>query len=319
MGPRASKGLIGAFALLTAMAVLIAACSKSERGPKLGKRVIPLGQPVPKGGGHYKVGNPYQINGRWYRPKEVRSYDRVGVASWYGELFHGRHTANGEIYDMMALTAAHPTLPLPVYARVTNLANGRSLVVRVNDRGPYAHDRIIDMSQRSAQILGFERQGTARVRVTYLGKAPLSGDDSYERRYLANQRWSRQYAANKARKPRPRAVASVPARKPRPATVARTPHVQPRPMTVATVSRTLPAASDGLIFVQAGSFRSRESAYAVKQRLASLGSTYVFPAEVSGQIFYRVRLGPYQSRAAAAGTLDRVRAAGSPGARIVRN
>ncbi len=165
---------------------------------------------MPKGGGRYSVGKPYQVAGGWYTPREDPSYDAVGRASWYGELFHGRYTANGEIYDMDRLTAAHPTLPLPVYARVTNLANGRAIVVRVNDRGPYASDRIMDLSRRSADALGFRKNGTAQVRVTYLGKAPLNGDDSYERRYLASQGWA-QYATAKRIRPAadPIAVASI--------------------------------------------------------------------------------------------------------------
>ena len=150
--------------------------------------MIPLGQPVPKGGGGiYR--RAYKVDGVWYQPREDAAYDRVGKASWYGELFHGRRTANGEIYDMDRLSAAHPTLPLPVYARVTNLENGRSIIVRVNDRGPYAVDRIMDLSRRSAEVLGFRNNGTARVRVKYLARAPLNGDDSYERRYLASQSW----------------------------------------------------------------------------------------------------------------------------------
>lgn len=155
-------------------------------GTKLGERVIPLGQPVPKGGGRYAVGEPYQINGVWYRPREEAAYDKVGVASWYGELFHGRRTANGEIYDMERLSAASPTLPMPAYAKVTNLANGRSLVVRVNDRGPYRSSRVMDVSRRSAELLGFREKGTTRVRVQYLRPAPLNGDDSFERSYAAN-------------------------------------------------------------------------------------------------------------------------------------
>ena len=119
-------------------AVVLSACSRRQKSSdqNLSKRVVSLGKRVPKGGGRYKVGSPYKVGGRWYRPKEQPNYNRVGMASWYGEMFHGRYTANGEIYDMNALTAAHPTLPLPTYARVTNLQNGRSLVVRVNDRGP---------------------------------------------------------------------------------------------------------------------------------------------------------------------------------------
>ena len=125
--------------------------------------------------GIYKVGEPYQINGIWYRPAEDYSYDETGIASYYGGEhtgvnFHGRLTANGETYDMNALTAAHRTLPMPCLVRVTNLENGRAIVVRVNDRGPYARGRIIDMSRRAAQLLGFEGVGTARVRVQILAE-----------------------------------------------------------------------------------------------------------------------------------------------------
>ncbi len=133
---------------------------------------------VPKGGGRYVVGQPYRVAGKWYRPREDTSYDRVGVASWYGPNFHGRLTANGEIFDQFHLSAAHPTLPLPSYVRVQNLSNGRSIIVRVNDRGPFANNRLIDLSRRSAEVLGFIEQGTARVRVTYVGRAPIEGDDT---------------------------------------------------------------------------------------------------------------------------------------------
>ncbi len=174
-----------ALALAASLGAALAACGGN--GPQLGERVIPLGQPVPKGGGVYMVGKPYQIGGIWYTPREDPAYNRVGRASWYGELFHGRRTANGEIYDMDRLSAASPVLPLPVYVQVTNLENGRTIVVRVNDRGPYANDRILDLSRRSAEVLGFRANGTALVRVKYLGRAPLSGDDSYEQRFLASR------------------------------------------------------------------------------------------------------------------------------------
>jgi len=173
---------------------LLVACS-SGRGPRqestrLGPRVIPLGHPVPKGGGLYKLGSPYALNGQVYTPRAVASYSRTGVASWYGELFHGRRTANGEIYDMEALTAAHPVLPLPCYVRVFNQRNGRWLVLRVNDRGPYAGNREIDLSWAAASLLGIANAGTGAVRVDYLGPAPLDGNDSYERKILARQPWA---------------------------------------------------------------------------------------------------------------------------------
>lgn len=151
--------------------------SSSEYGVSASRRVT-RSRKVPKGGGRYQVGKPYKVAGRWYKPRHDENYDNTGLASWYGPNFHGRETANGEIFDQYALSAAHPTLPLPSYVRVTNLENNRSIVVRVNDRGPFAHGREIDLSQRTAEMLGFINKGTARVRVKYVGKAPLEGDDT---------------------------------------------------------------------------------------------------------------------------------------------
>ena len=122
---------------------------------------------------HFKVGEPYQISGTWYYPEFLNYYEAIGLASWYGAAQHGLPTANGEIYDMHALTAAHPTLQLPSVVRVTNLANGRSLVLRVNDRGPFVKDRLIAVSRAAARELGFEGQGFAEVHVQYLGVARL--------------------------------------------------------------------------------------------------------------------------------------------------
>jgi rare lipoprotein A len=146
--------------------------------------------PIVKGGGTFKLGSPYKVAGRWYVPREEPGYDRSGVGSWYGDDFHGRKTANGEIFDKDALTAAHPTLPLPSYVYVTNLENGRTLLVRVNDRGPYVADRLIDLSHASARALGYEHRGHSQVRVRYAGRAPLNGDDRRERQFLAEQRWN---------------------------------------------------------------------------------------------------------------------------------
>ncbi|WP_428977111.1 septal ring lytic transglycosylase RlpA family protein [Breoghania corrubedonensis] len=140
-------------------------------------RVVSQGKAVPKGGGRYLVGKPYKIAGKWYRPDLDTDYDKVGLASWYGPTFHGRMTANGEIFDKNALTAAHPTMPLPSYARVTNLKNGRSMIVRVNDRGPFHGNRVIDLSSRVADMLDFKSKGTAKVRVQYVGRARMDGRD----------------------------------------------------------------------------------------------------------------------------------------------
>jgi rare lipoprotein A len=144
---------------------------------KASERLYEDGQTIPRGGGQYLVGRPYRVGGRMYYPREDDHYVAEGMASWYGDAFHGRKTANGEIYDKRALTAAHPTMPLPSYARVTNLSNGYSVIVRVNDRGPYAAGRVMDMSSRVADVLDFKRMGTAHVRVEYVGRAPLEGSD----------------------------------------------------------------------------------------------------------------------------------------------
>jgi rare lipoprotein A len=150
--------------------------------PKLGvwssPRLVADGEAVPRGGGSYLTGRPYVIGGRTYYPTQNPSgYSAVGTASWYGDAFHGRRTANGEIFDKGSISAAHPTLPLPSYVRVTNLKNGRSMVVRVNDRGPYHGGRVMDVSQRVADALQFRGEGTAHVRVDYLGRAALQGSD----------------------------------------------------------------------------------------------------------------------------------------------
>ncbi|CAN5322679.1 septal ring lytic transglycosylase RlpA family protein [soil metagenome] len=141
-------------------------------------RVADANDPVRKGGGVYTVGRPYRVAGRTYIPRDNPRYSATGLASWYGSAFHGRLTANGEVYDLHAMTAAHPTMPLPSYARVTNLANGRSVIVRVNDRGPFAEDRIIDVSSAAADVLAFKDQGTAQVKVDYVGPAQMDGLDN---------------------------------------------------------------------------------------------------------------------------------------------
>jgi len=151
--------------------------SEKEYGVSASPRLVAFGDLIPDGGGRYLVGKPYKVKGRVYRPRENPDYSAVGLASWYGGAFHGRKTANGEIYDMSDLTAAHPTLPLPSYARVTNLANNRSVVVRINDRGPFKKGRIIDVSATVADMLDFKRAGTAKVKVEYVGKARMDGRD----------------------------------------------------------------------------------------------------------------------------------------------
>jgi rare lipoprotein A len=171
------------WAAIAALSLAVAQCGQvsSKIDPRYGvsasPRVVQPGQPVPKGGGTYRVGRPYTVAGQTYVPGENAAYNEVGTASWYGQDFHGRLTANGEVYDVASISAAHPTLPIPSYVRVTNLANNRSIIVRVNDRGPYHQGRLIDLSVRTAKLLGFHGNGVARVRVEYVGRASLDGSD----------------------------------------------------------------------------------------------------------------------------------------------
>ncbi|MFN4282888.1 MAG: septal ring lytic transglycosylase RlpA family protein, partial [Alphaproteobacteria bacterium] len=169
---------------LVLAAGLLAACTETEFLMNTAKQVRGRDvAPGPTAGGVYKVGTPYQIAGVWYYPAVDYEYDETGIASWYGQDFHGKVTANGEPYDMNAMTAAHRTLPMPSLVQVTNLENGRSVTLRINDRGPFARGRIIDLSRRAAQLLGVEKQGTAKVRVQILAEesrilaAQLTGKD----------------------------------------------------------------------------------------------------------------------------------------------
>ncbi len=317
------------------LALGLSGCGGHNNGETLGERVIPLGQPVPRGGGYYQVGKPYQVAGLEYTPREDPGYDRVGSASWYGEMFHGRRTANGEIYDMDRLSAAHPTLPLPVYARVTNLNNGRTIVVRINDRGPYASDRIIDLSRRSAELLGFRNHGTATVRVRYLGRAPLNGDDSYERKFLASQSWV-QFAA-KGKSPN-LALASIaeqamlpaenPENLPAPWKAAAPPRVAAAPTNMlppaspqatGSIARSdrAPAPAAGPV-IQAGSFKSKDNADRARSVLAAIAPVEVASISVGGESYFRVRVGPFAAVSEAEAALVKVTAAGYRGAKVMR-
>lgn len=184
-------GLCARVLVVVAGGLLLANCSANSRiDPKWGvaasPRVVEDGAPVPKGGGRYRVGKPYTIAGRTYVPQEDVNYKAEGLASWYGADFHGRYTANGEVFDKESISAAHPTMPLPSYARVTNLRNKKSIIVRVNDRGPYVGNRVIDLSARVARLLEFHGHGVTKVKVEYVGRAPLAGSD--DRKLVATLR-----------------------------------------------------------------------------------------------------------------------------------
>ena len=222
-----------------------------ERDPHLGvtpsPRVIDPDETPPSGGGHYQLGEPYEVAGKRYVPQRDSDYDEVGPASWYGVAFHGRLTANGEVFDRAGLTAAHPTLPLPSYVRVTNEENGRSIVVRVNDRGPYSRNRLIDVSEQAAKLLGFHRHGHTKVRVEYVAEAPLDGGD--RETLLASYRGGAPGVMLASAEPAPRAR---PARMERAQTVAFAPADTPQPAispAVAMESLSEPISAEGRIWM----------------------------------------------------------------------
>lgn len=297
----------------------------------LSPRVVELGDPVPKGGGVVKVGLPYNVAGQIYVPREDPAYDKVGVASWYGVLFHGRRTSNGEIYDMNALTAAHPTLPLPSYARVTNLENNRSIIVRINDRGPYKKDRIIDLSDRAAELLGFKAKGTARVRVQYAGPAPLNGDDTYERQVLAKQPWAAHIesvavadsGARRGAGPKPafQTASLMPPLTPAPTPPARqlgawAPQREPTAAGQAGKGD-LAMPNRGGVFVQAGLFSDPRNAEALRRRMALIGPTQISQVNFGGDVLHRVSIGPFVNETQARWALDQAGAAGIRDAKLV--
>lgn len=282
-------------------------------------------------GGVYKVGNPYKILGRWYYPKEDYTYKEVGTASWYGPDFHAKRTANGEKYDMHSLTAAHRTLPLPSIVRVTNLENGRSLVVRVNDRGPYARNRIIDVSKKVAQLLGFLEQGTAKVRVEVLEKesknlkAALTGNPAYADVSAAPV--AKMQTADIS--PIAGSTVAVASDNIGYASVTTDYNYEPEqsglkmPPQKETFEaekeiHTQPTIASGF-YVQAGAFTSRESAVALGARLKRFGKSHITQAEVKGKTFYRVRIGPFAEHSSALQTQSEIRDFGIPAAHIVEN
>ncbi|WP_298744748.1 septal ring lytic transglycosylase RlpA family protein [uncultured Brevundimonas sp.] len=272
MAARLLKGVV-----LAGLLSLLAACASGAR-PDL--RPIPVvTDPAPIVSGTMR---PYQIRGRWYRPADQPDYDETGLASWYGDRFHGRPTATGEPFDMNALTAAHKTLPLPGLVEVTNLANGRRVVVRVNDRGPFVDGRIIDLSRGAAEALDLRRAGVGEVRVRYLGRAPRQGGGS-----------TVQYAA-----------APPPRTPPAPPPPAEPPPPLPAPEDAGPVRAGL--------WIQAGTWPDARQARRAAERLGG-GAT----VEAAGPGRFRVLVGPWPDAGAAERSRRAVISRGYPGAMMI--
>jgi rare lipoprotein A len=333
--------------VVVSFAVMLAGCASST--PQFAgnhhARHAP-GQPV------YRI-EPYQVKGVWYTPRADYDYDETGTASWYGPGFDQQLTADNEVYDMNGLSAAHKTLPLPSVVQVTNLQNGRSVSLRVNDRGPFVDGRIIDLSRRAAQLLGFETTGTASVRVKIMkeesiqvAEAAMHGQTGRVMLAQARETAPSEPAPAPRRETRPPmqvAAAEPPslrasevigtppsaAASPEPRPAARPPaaaagywptliapaHAETLHPPVAAAPVT--ARNSGRIFVQAGTFAVPENAQRVRARIAALGSVEIVRSAARGTELYRVRLGPVASEAAAARLLGKVVDSGYPGARVV--
>jgi rare lipoprotein A len=303
------------FPFAAGLALAAAACTATR--PPLPPPPPPPVVTVPPSAGVYKIGQPYQVDNIWYYPREQPDYDETGIASWYGPTFYGHRTANGEMYDGSALTAAHQTLPMPVNVRVTNLDNGKSLVVRVNDRGPYARGRIIDLSKRAAELLDVVETGTARVRVTYIGRADINGAPPQE----TPPEIASALPAAPIAKVDAEALGSVPG-----ATVA--PQGKVNKMPTASIPAQLFADNqpDGKVtrvavpretrlYIQLGAFSKLVNAKALLAKVG--GDLRISTLQRGGQTFYRVRSAPLASVADADAALARITGAGANDAHIV--
>lgn len=308
-----------------ALAASVAACGSTSGGKGGGS-----GAAAQRG--TYKVGNPYKIEGITYTPQETFTLVETGVASWYGPGFHGKATANGERYDQSDRTAAHRTLQMPSVVRVTNLDNGQSTIVRINDRGPFARNRIIDLSRTAAQEIDMIGRGTARVRVEQLQAESLTvkevaisgGGPSEQHDALA------QLASGRRGTPAPTQVAAVaqPTTAPPPQPVQAVWPTNPRHPavpaaatnggpTIASLATAPAASASGGFYVQVGAFSTAESAERRRGDVRSYGNSEVSQASAGGRDVYRVRLGPYTTTDAAGIVADRLKRSGYGDARVV--
>lgn len=305
-----------------AMTVLLGGCTELEFGSHLYKSAYepPYHEqstgPVQQG--NFKVGKPYKVDGTLYQPRETYDYVETGIASWYGPGFHGKKTASGEIYHQGELTAAHRTLQMPSLVRVTNLGNGRSVIVRVNDRGPFSKGRIIDVSQKAAELLGMVGAGTAKVKVELLAN---------ESRVLANaaRRGANMKGTEVAMNTHGRLAmqdSAVNAQEAAFGQVAQVDNIQghytngkfyPEP-----VVTQMPVTPTG-IYVQAGAFGVQENAVRLSEKLGVYAPAKVEPVAYGGRTLYKVKLGPLQNVREADNVLNRVLAGGHSDAIIVVN
>ncbi len=319
---RLSNGTRAGFALIAA-ALLLGGCAETQliaHTAKQARDAVTPDKPAGRGG-YYKVGNPYQISGIWYHPKADYDYVETGIASWYGPGFHGKETANGETYDQNDLTAAHRTLPMPSVVRVTNLENGKSIKLRVNDRGPFARGRIIDVSARAAELLEFKQQGTAKVRVEIVeGESRRLAGESLEKQDTGKTPPAVPAGAVETASlsddtaPSTRASDADPSGSAR-GDQSRTPRETAPPELDGEVTQQ--AVQDTSIFVQAGAFTQYANANRLRAKLSPLGNAQIERAMVNDREFFRVRLGPVENVDTADKLLNRMVDQGYTRARVV--
>ena len=268
---------------------LLSACGGGERA----------GKPVedPFAGGSYKIGKPYTIKGRTYYPEHDPDYNEIGIASWYGDAFHAKKTANGELFDKNLMTAAHKTMALPSYVLVTNLENDRQAKLRVNDRGPFVDDRIIDLSEAAARALGFQEQGLARVRVQYLELAPSKGSIPVASRQPASKSQTAQSQTAQSQ--------------------AQTGHSQSQAGQLATSRDVANVCNKRAHYVQIGAFSSPERARDYAQMAERQGFANVSDFRDPATSLFKVQAGPYGSLTDAQKSRIRFRASGFTSTLIV--
>jgi rare lipoprotein A len=327
--------------LAAAASLLLASCAETEIVTNTAKEIKQAtAKPAPEAHPVYKVGKPYEVEGVWYYPGADYHYVETGIASWYGPDFHGKFTANGEIFDMNEVTGAHKTLPLPSIARVTNLENGRSLMIRVNDRGPFVNGRIVDLSRRAAQLLGFETAGTAKVRVEIVAdqsrqiasalprdsneKEPEPSVAAVPRAPVEAQELPAPGASAAAKPPAPAQVPAPPAASHAVAAADPTaPPVASHAVAAANPTAPLPPVVTQVppgptnLYVQAGAFSQFDNANRLQAVLSPLGQTRITPVQVGDTQMFRVRLGPLNDLGSADRMLDRVIKAGYKDAQLI--
>lgn len=320
--------IVARLSLIIAAVFLVQGCAETNLAAHAFKSMA-SSDGAQEGHKRFKLGLPYEINGRWYTPRIDMTYNKNGIASWYGPKFHGKYTANGEVYDKHAMTAAHQTLPLPSIVRVTNLENGRSIVVRINDRGPFVGDRIIDLSYRAAKMLKMDKKGLAQVNVQIMPEETLALYERVPRAPTYAQLFPKPAA-------KPFYVSGTYQPTARPAEVHATSHVSQGSFTPTAVTSTSIAAKSTLgshetsgasgafgkqpVFIQAGAFSDRSNADNLKQQLAELAPyemLSVSPVSKNGRSYYRVRVGPLASDREADQLLATVVSSGHDQARIV--